>query len=442
MKLDLFKEKHFDLVVFNNQSVTYFRIEAQKTKINILKSEKIEANIYSQGVFHLQNLQPALEILFKKYKLTELGIVLNTPNIIFQKITIPRTTAIREAIISYLKTNSPLPIEKYALFYQEDKYHSFTTMATYKIFLIDKEIINHLLEIVEKYSLMPIFISPMIEIFYHYLLNKTILDFNEEYLVFLEIEKTLIATLIRNFRLEKMISEEVDSQKAPLDLTLDRIYDFLKTEIKSQAKVIFFLEEKLKFTGSHQFLFFPSATINTVLEGSYLTFKDVLLEKQIINFMPIKNYKAYFYNRLPSIIALFSIYTLALLSLISLSYFLLQAKFDREIKQLSSQTTLKYSNQNEEQLQNLKKFLSLIQPEIFDKFSLILKIKKLSGLESINFENQEIIFNLKTDRENLEKTKFEISQNFPSAKLIEETNLQNEVKLKYSLQNENLPNLP
>jgi hypothetical protein len=431
MKIDFFKEKYFDLILINNQSVAYFRLAKEKTKIEVLKSEKIEANIYSQGIFHLPNLQPTLEILFKKYKLTELGIVLNTPNIVFQKINLPRGTSDREAIINYLKTNFPLPIEKYALFYQEDKYRTLTSLATYNIFLIDREIINNLLDIVEKYGLMPIFISPTIEIFYRYLLNKAILDFNEEYLIFLQAENSLITALIRNLRLEKIITEEIDFQKTNLDLVISRIYDFFKLELKPQTKIIFFSQEKIQFTGSYPALFFPSPTINVILEGSYFAFQDILAERPIIDFMPVKNYKVYFFNRLPSIITLLSVYILFLLILISLAFFSFEVRLNNELKNLSSQIKQVSAAQNEPQLQNLKNLVSSIEPQNFDKFSLIVKIKELPGIENINFEQKEIIFNLKIDSQNLEKIKYQISQNFPSAKLIEESTSENEVRLKY-----------
>jgi len=432
MKIDIFKEKYLDLIVINNQNVAYFKLSKEKTKIEVLKSEKIEANIYSQRVFHLPNLQPALEVLLKKYKLTELGIVINTPNIIFQKINLPQGTSTKEAIINYLKTDFPLPIEKYAIFYHEDKYHTLTSSPTYNIFLIDKEIVNHLLDIVEKYGLIPIFISPTIEILYRYLLNKTILDFNEEYLIFLQAENSLITALIKNLRLEKIITEEIDSQKTNLDLIISRIYDFFKLELKPQTKIIFFSQDKIQFTGSHQTLFFPSPTINVILEGSYYAFKDVLAERPIIDFMPVKNYKAYFLYRLPSIFTLLSVYTLFLLVLISLSYFSLQMRFNNEIKNLSSQIKTVTVNQTENQLQNLKNIITTLQLETFDKFSTFVKIKEIAGLESINLEQKEIIFSLKINDQNLEKIKYQISQNFPSAKLIEESASENEVRLKYS----------
>jgi hypothetical protein len=91
MKIDIFKEKYFDLLIINCGSVSYFKIGREKTKIKVLKSERIETKIFSQGVFYFNNLEPILQVIFKKHKLTELGIILNLPNIIFQRINLTGT---------------------------------------------------------------------------------------------------------------------------------------------------------------------------------------------------------------------------------------------------------------------------------------------------------------------------------------------------------------
>lgn len=433
MRIDLFKDKYFDLIIINNQSIIYFKLSQEKNKVNVLESEKITADIYSQGIFHLANVQSALEKLLAKYKLTELGIILNTPNIIFQKITIPQSTATKEVILNYLKTNFPLSIEKYSLFYQKDKYQSSLSNSIYNIFLIDKDIINNLLDIVEKHGLIPLFISPTIETFYRYLLDKAMLDFNEDYLLFLKIEDTLITVLIRNLRLTKILTEELDTSKVKLDYVIDRIYNFFKTELQPQTKILFFIEETFEFRGNHQSLSFTSSTINIILKGACLTFRNVLNEKQIIDFMPVKNYNIYFLNRLPSIITLLAVYTILLLIFISIPFLYLQSKLNNEIKQLKSQTqNIAITNQNETQLNNLQNLIASLNSKIFDKISSVVKIKSLPGIEGIYFENEAITFNLKINNTDLGNIKTRIQQQFPESKLIEEINLGNEVKLKYN----------
>ena len=434
MKIDFFKEKYLDLLIINNKSLDYFKITQEKGKIKVLKSERIEINIYSQGVFNFPNTESALQAILKKHKLNELGIILNLPNIIFQKINLPRGTLIKEAILNYLKTNLPLAIEKYALFYKEDKYHGLPTIAMVNVFLISKEIIDSLLSIVEKYNLIPLFISPSIEIFYHYLLNKTLLDFNEEYLIFLLEENTLISLFIKNLKLEKVILEEYDPEKTNLDLIIYRVYNFLKPEIKKTTKIIFFIEEKKDFPEiTEQKMFFPLKTINIVLEGSYFTFLSVLKDKKIIDFSPLKNYMAYFLNRFPSIITFLSAYLFILSLLISTIYFIFQNNFQKEIKNLSTQAKNISLDQNlQSQLETFNKIIEKLNLETFSKFSSIEKLINFNNLENFNFYSQELNFSLKVPKQNIEKIKFEISQKFPQAKIIEETILENEVILKYS----------
>jgi hypothetical protein len=433
MKIDIFKEKYFDLLIINSRSLGYFKITQEKTKIKILKSERVEAKIFSQGVFYFTNLEPALQVILKKHKLTELGIILNLPNIIFQRITLAGTTGVKEALLNYLKTNFPLPIEKYSLFYKQEKYKALPTLSTFNVFLISKEIIDSLLAVIEKYGLIPIFISPSVEIFFQYLLHKTILDFNEEYLIFLLEENTLLAFLIRNLRLEKVILEEYNPAKINLDLLISRIYDFLKPELKSTTKIIFFTEKKDFPEIVQQKMFFPSPPINVFLEGGYFAFMNVFAEKQIIDFSPLKNYTAYFLNRLPSIIIFLSVYLFILLFLISISFFSFQSIFKKEIKKLSAEIkTISSKEDVQAQLENLKKITSELNQNLFFKFSSLKKIKNLPGFESLNFSSGGFVFSLRVENKNVEKIKFQISREFPNSKLIEETVMENKVLLKYS----------
>jgi hypothetical protein len=433
MKIDIFKEKYLDLLIINNTSISYFKITQEKTKIKVLKSEKVEAKIFSQGVFYFTNLEPALQVILKKHKLTELGIILNLPNIIFQKINLAGTTGVKEALFNYLKTNFPLPIEKYSLFYKQEKYKALPTLSTFNVFLISKEVIDSLLAVIEKYDLIPIFISPSVEIFFQYLLNKALLDFNEEYLIFLLEENTLLAFLISNLRLERVILEEYNPGKIDLDLLISRIYDFLKSELKPTTKIIFFMEKKDFSEIVQQKIFFPAPTINVFLEGGYFAFNNVLAEKQIIDFSPLKNYTAYFLNRVPSIVVFLSIYLFILSFLISISFFVFQNIFTKESRKLASQIpSLSFKENLQNQLEILKKIASELKPDLFFKFSSLEKIKNLPGFESLNFSSQGMVFSLKVEDKEAEKIKFQISRDFPNSKLIEESTMENKVLLKYS----------
>jgi hypothetical protein len=433
MKIDIFKEKYLDLLIINNTSISYFKITQEKTKIKVLVSERVEAKIFSQGVFYFTNLEPALQVILKKHKLTELGIILNLPNIIFQRINLAGTTGVKEALFNYLKTNFPLPIEKYSLFYKQEKYKALPTLSTFNVFLISKEVIDSLLAVIEKYGLIPIFISPSVEIFFQYLLNKALLDFNEEYLIFLLEENTLLAFLISNLRLERVILEEYNPEKIDLDLLISRIYDFLKSELKPTTKIIFFMEKKDFPEIVQQKIFFPAPTINVFLEGGYFAFNNVLAEKQIIDFSPLKNYTAYFLNRVPSIVVFLSIYLFILSFLISISFFVFQNIFTKESRKLASQIpSLSFKENLQNQLEILKKIASELKPDLFFKFSSLEKIKNLPGFESLNFSSQGMVFSLKVEDKEAEKIKFQISQDFPNSKLIEESTMENMVLLKYS----------
>jgi hypothetical protein len=182
-----------------------------------------------------------------------------------------------------------------------------------------------------------------------------------------------------------------------------------------------------------QKMFFTSPTINVFLEGGYFVFNNILAERQIIDFSPLKNYTAYFLNRLPSITIFISVYLFILLFLTSISFFVFQNIFKKEIKNLASQIKIISPNEDTQtQLENFKKIISELNSDLFFKFSSLEKIKNLPGFESLNFSSQGINFSLKVENKDAEKIKFQISQDFPNSKLIEENIMENKVLLKYS----------
>jgi hypothetical protein len=239
--------------------------------------------------------------------------------------------------------------------------------------------------------------------------------------------------LIRNLRLEKVILEEYDPEKLSLDLLILRIYSFLKTELKPTTKIIFFMEKRDFPEITQEKIFLPSPSINVFLEGGYFAFANVFTDKQIIDFLPLKNYTAYFLNRLPSIVMFLSAYLFTLLLLISVSFFVFQNMFKKEIKNLALQMqTISSKGDLQTQIENLQKITSRLKPDLFSKFSSLEKIKNIPGFESLNFSSQEVVFSLRVESQDAEKIKFQISQDFPNSKLIEETTVENKVLLKYS----------
>jgi hypothetical protein len=105
----------------------------------------------------------------------------------------------------------------------------------------------------------------------------------------------------------------------------------------------------------------------------------------------------------------------------------------KEIENLALQMQTASSEGNlQTQIENLQKIASRLKPDVFSKFSSFEKIKDLPGFEYLNFSSQEAVFSLKVENQDAEKIKFQIRQDFPNSKLIEETTMENKVLLKYS----------
>lgn len=436
MKKSWSTQKFYDLIFIENDGVSWFRISRTRGTIKVLKSEKVLAELYAQGVFKLTNLEPALSELIIKFKLREIGIVIHLPNLLFQRISLARDSMPREAILNYLKTSFPLPLDKYSFFYREDKYQKFGSLSNFNIFFVSREIIDGLLTIIEKYGIIPLFISPSVESYYQYLVSKAIVDFNEEYLVFFIDKFSLVAILIKNLRIEKIIIDEIESDKFDKNL-LVRIYNFLKANFSSEGKILFFSDFTLDNLSdvSQQQIFFQTKVLNVLLEGGYFSFERVMNDDDLIDFLPIKPYSAYFLNRLPRAIAFVSLYTFILLIIFGVIYYLTSNTFQKELVILQQKQV--------EPIQNidlqLEKFQKLIQISQalntttlfnFNKLKNLVTVDSLEEFNLLSHNDLELVFKIDVDK--VTSTKELVSSILKEAKIINEEYSDNRLKLRYN----------
>ncbi len=434
IKIEFFKEKIYDLIWINRNSIIYFKIE--KTG-KIIDSEVIEVNLLNQGIFQKENLEKGLSFLAKKQKVSTLGIVLNLPNVLYQKITLPRVANPYEAILNYIKVSFPLPLEKYTFFYKEDKYRLEPTISNFNLTFIPREIIDTLLRIIEKYNLIPLFITPSLSAIFQYLLAHSIIDFNDEYLVFFIDQELMTVFLIKNLRIEKVIVEEINPDQVDLNIVIYRFYNFLKPHITTEGKILFFSAYKLSSFSeiSHQQLFFDQSPSEIFIEGSKLIFEKTFLDQEFIDFLPIKPYSAYFLNHLTSIIIFLSAYIFAIFIICSGIFLYFNFKLQNEINKLKEKIKpASFQLQAENQINQLLDIAKNFNPQILENFVKIKEVINFSDFEKLDFDNlNKITFSLRVKKENLETIKSQINQTFPEIKLIqEEIVFENEVRLRYS----------
>jgi hypothetical protein len=438
MKKNLNIQKSYDLIFIENNAVSWFRITKKRGNVNVVKSEKILVDfIYNQGVFSLASLEPAIGELITKFKLKEIGIILHLPTLLFQRISLSRDSLPREAILNYLKTNFPLPLDKYSFFYKEDKYQKFGSLSNFNIFFISREIIDGLLNVIEKYGIIPLFISPSIEAYYQYLVSKAIVDFNEEYLVFFVSNFSLTAILIKNLRIEKVIIDEIELDKLDKDL-LVRIYNFLKSNFSPEGKILFLGDisfEKIEAIPNQQ-IFFQTKTLNILLEGSYSVFERVMNDEDLIDFLPIKPYFVYFLNRLPRAIAFVSLYTFVLGVAFGLSYLFINNRLTKEFLTLRDQkkTTLPvYSDEKSTKLKKIFELSSQLNTTTRDNFINLEKIVNFPELEEIELlGSNELKLVFRINNQDVPRIKESLMPILPETKKISEEYIDNQLKLRYN----------
>lgn len=433
MKINFLKEKNLDLLLISRTSISYFKLKSGK----IFKSEVIKVNLYEKGIFQKDILESIVISLIKKYKLSVLGIIIHLPSIFYQRVTINKSSDPYQAIYNYLKVSLPLSLEKYNFFYKEDRYGISSTSSNYNVVFINKEIVENLLKIVEKHNLIPLFISPSLEVVYEYMLAKSIINFNGEYIVFFVDNDILLVLLIKQLRIEKVLLEEIDIESSNLDLIINRFYSFLKMNASNDVKVVFSAEKDL----SNLFNNISSQTISIakpfeiLISGSNFLFEKVFSDQEFIDFLPIKSYSAYFLTRLPSIIFFLTFYLFSVFVVISTVFLIFNFFFNKEIATLSkNQLNQIVPLEIENKINSLLKLEDKIDYQIitnFDKIKSIINLENLKNLSLNDFKN--LSFSIITKKDNLEKIKFEINQIFPEIKLIQEENISDtEVKLNYS----------
>lgn len=429
------KEKIYDLILLESKSISYFQFRKNKKT----KEEKIEIELFKNGIFQKDSVESVLLTFIKKYKFNILGIIFHLPNILYQKIVLPRSSDPLNAITNYLKVSSPLSLDKYSFFFKENRQHSDAKTSAFEIIFVPKEIIDSLLKMTEKHNLVPLFITPSIEAVYQYLVGNSFIYFGEEYVFFIIDEYTLTVMLIKNFRIEKVIIDEINIENIGLSSLIGKFYSFLKVNLIPESKIIFFnikeISQPLNII-SHQQIFFKVKPKDIILEGSKIIFERAFNDRDIIDFSPVKPRNAYFLNKLPSIIIFLAVYLFLIFFIISGVFLVFNFKFNGEIKNLNSQLAKFQVGQKDAknqifQLLEITKNLDIQKIENFDKMKKILSLNNLQKV-TLNLD-KSLIFSLKVKKKDVAKEKNRINKNFPDFDLVEESTSKDEVILIYRL---------
>jgi virulence-associated protein VagC len=438
IKTNFLFQKYIDIIVIKNKGLDYYQIYQEKNEVKIKKFHRLEVDIYENGVLKLINLDSALTSIINNFKIKELGILIDLPSIIFQKINISKTSQIKDSIINYLKVNFPLPIENYSLYYKEEGFKPIGSLSNFSLFLVEKDLIERIVATTKKLGIFPLFVTLQFEVFLQYLIKSALIEFNQDYLVFFVSENNLLTFTISNFSIQKLIIEDYNHEKIDISSIISRIYNFFKKDLKENSKIIVLakfkkeelnLEEKIK----QPITYIEISPEKIFIEGSYSIFNSILQDKEIIDFLPLKNYYAYFFNRIPKIVTFLSVYLLFLSIFTSLFFLPFYLKFNKEVKILKEKNkNLTIRPLSKENLESFLKLKDELKKETFIKFSQIKDIINIDGFENLNFQGENLIFSFKVKKDETNDFKYKISKKFPQAKIIEENITENEVNLKYS----------
>ncbi len=430
-----FSEK-FDLIIVNCQEVYFLRLKKIGEEFKIFQSEKFEASIYEQQVFNFDNLERVLENIASKYRTRVVGVILNLPIFLFQKEIINRSLVSSSGIFNYLKTVFPLPLEKYSFSYEEDKYRIGSSLSILNIYFVNKDIITKIINIFQFKQIIPLFITPSNTVYFRYLLDNAIINFEDDYLVFILEKNSILVMLIKKLKIEKMIWEESTSG-ADYQFLISRYYGFFKTDLDPEGKVLLFSWEKIRPIEniSHSQIIQEKSPEAIIVEGSFLILNQILKGKKVLDFLPLKTSLAYFLNRLPSILIMLVVFLTLLAFFFSFSFLTLSFRLDKEKKyiekQISSQVSISDLSSKINDFLNIKNYLD---ENNLKKWQLLVSLVNIDSLDEVKLSSgSNLSFSLKVKTEDILSVKDFISQNFPEARLIQEEPVSsNELKITYS----------
>ncbi len=406
MKIDIFQEKSFSVLVLTPQRIIFSSLRNEKNKYVIEKSEEIITPIFVRDTILRENLEKSLKILIERYKFKEVGFIINLPGIFFQRITIPRTGNPLSSITNYLQATLPFPLEKYEFIYLEDIYHLSGNLANYNLFFFPKEIKEEILDILQSLDLTSFFIVPAFEIILENLIYKALISVNESFLVFYFDESIANIFFIENLRIDKLFIEEIDKEKTNFELFIERFKNYFESQGK-KFNILILSDFDLKISN---YKYLKIKSIEFINEGSLLLLKKIFQDQPFFDFLSLKPSRIYFLIKIRKTLSLASIFLISLLLIYLGGFVYLDFRLNSKKVELKKEISQISSGGSELFEENLKYFIELAnkisqRKEKRDEF---LKLTKFYNLEYLNEDTREAIFILNKDE--VEKFKTEISK--------------------------------
>lgn len=421
MKINL--KSTYNLLIIKENSLVFAEGVKIKSVFKITKIKEVKVQIYNENTFNFSNLEKAILDFIKEEKLKSFGVIIDIPVFIFQKISINVSAVNPEGIANYLKINFPLPLERYIYVYKEESREKNYQISNVNIVFVAKEVISKIIEILQKHELIPLFISNSAESLYFYLIREAIISFNENYLIFIIRENNILVLVLENLRITKIFWEEIKDYKEIKNI-IQRFFNFIKTNLKADSKIYFFSEgDEFKIDDIKNIQrSFKYNIEEQIIKGSFYLFDLVFKGNEIIDFLPIKTFNAYFLSKLPQVFIFLTVLILSLVITITGPFLFLNFKLIKEKNELSTKlNSLNYVSTN---LQNVIEELIKIKEKINfsnkEKLEKIIEILSINNVQNISFKQNEIQFTLKINKNDIDKVKGQVIQKYPQAQIIKE----------------------
>lgn len=186
------------------------------------------------------NLSEALNELSKKYKNTNINIILNIPTFFTQKLKLTTVEGekIKDIILSKLKEELPIPIENYIWRYKILKKNEVLILFFYK------EVLNILSSELIKNKLLPLRIDPIFFDVLNFIEKKFSLHFDKSYIIFIYKNNVVTGLIWENGEVQNVVSELILPDEGRENSAFIRILRFLKENSHNPLESVFLISDK------------------------------------------------------------------------------------------------------------------------------------------------------------------------------------------------------
>lgn len=302
-----------DLLVISPQKIVLYHVKGGKKRISLESKFEYSGEFFAKSLLYVANLEKALKELKAKHKdLIEAGIILHLPGLIFQKVSLPISKKLQDTLLNYLRSNLPIPLQKYYTFSKVEKQNLLENTVTVAIFFLPKQLIDSLVNVLEKVNIIPLFAIHSFNALDIFALDYFSIESETDYIFIIHSDKAIMSSWIRNYQHFKVLTDEIETGDLDKLQRLIAYYDQIVPKANREFFVLTSLELPEHWQRIYNLKKMPiDLDVFWSIAGKLATLR--LSTSDLIDVLPARPTKIFLFNRLVPILRVASLFTFILI---------------------------------------------------------------------------------------------------------------------------------